>query len=61
MKCPLNNFQPCLGNECEWYIQRDGACSVSLIAQSSKNLEEVNLHLNSLKEIYKNQSNGTWR
>lgn len=60
MKCPLNGFKSCLANECEWYILNDGSCAISLLAKSSKNLDEINLHLNSLKEICKNQSNGTW-
>ena len=61
MRCPLNNFVPCGGGECEWYIERDGACAITLLARSSKNLDEINLHLNSLKEDGRNQPTGTLR
>ena len=61
MNCPLNNFKACLGSECEWYIERDGACAITLLAQSSRNLGEINLHLDSLKEQYRNRSTGTLR
>jgi len=32
-KCPLNNFEKCIGNECAWFTTKkpDGSCAIALL------------------------------
>lgn len=52
MKCPLNNFETCYGNDCEWYITDKGLCSFALIANYGEELREIKTILQILKDAY---------
>ena len=54
MRCPLNDFQTCLGDECEWYIKNEGYCAVALLAKSSKSLDEISLFVQAIKDDNRN-------
>lgn len=55
MKCPLNDFQSCLGDECEWYIKNEGYCAVALLARSSRNLDEISIFIQAIKDDNRNR------
>lgn len=52
-KCPLNHFKECYGSKCEWYIAKEGLCSVALTATNLKDVSSIRLvleHLANLEE-----------
>lgn len=54
-KCPLNGFKECYGSECEWYISKDGLCSITLTATNTKSISSLSLLFEHLKSVNKNQ------